>query len=693
MSNKPSSQRDNSGAACTSAAGRSRRTLTRIVAIGAVAALASSWVLRGPEATHPLFVVDPARQKGRAAEIVPSRAAPTGVRGTFNVARKYAAPEQWEKDAPREADGFIRGTVASFDGRILAGAEVCLLRQPGADVPLSCTTTDAFGAFQISCEDPATLVIASAEAHESQTRRVVDGDMREPMQFVLGDLRPTTVSGIVLDAAGGAVSGALVVGHHSSLPENVTSARSDAEGRFGLALEAGAAILTAHAEAYAPFRAEVVAPSKDVALLLGPESTLAGRVVDEMTEDPISGVSVSAHARSALHVLASKAITGADGSFRLTGLHAGEYDLVAVGASWGGGRAAVRVGVADTADGIVLRMQPAATLSGVIRAGGKACRGRVFLDGVASYQGAAGEHGQFSMSGISPGRYQVSVDCIGGRPEHDAIDIHAGQIYREWDLDRGTVLRGRVERANGQPRVSIVRLVPKPTAGGRAVPVDCTNEQAGEFVCQGLEAGEFDVILAGHEPILAASIAIQEAAGDLEPIVLRAPAAASILVRSPDAEFPLPSGFHVMARKRGGAPVIASPTREGHLLADLSLGSYSVYLGPTSHPPADAPIANLVEDGEFVRVSLVAPRSLEISGVVLDLSGTPLPDVWLHAESTESHFSEPMGTPALSNERGEFILKALIPGAYDIVSERGLDRALIAGVKAGTPDVLLRFGH
>jgi hypothetical protein len=148
-----------------------------------------------------------------------------------------------------------------------------------------------------------------------------------------------------------------------------------------------------------------------------------------------------------------------------------------------------------------------------------------------------------------------------------------------------------------------------------------------------------------------------------------------------------------MARKRGGAPLIASSTGEGHLLADLSLGSYSVYLGPTSNPPADAPIVDLVEDGELVRVSLSAPRSMEISGVVLDHSGAPLSDVWLHAESVESHFSEPMGTPALTNENGEFILKALIPGAYDIVSERGLDRALIAGVKAGTPDVLLRFGH
>jgi hypothetical protein len=402
------------------------------------------------------------------------------------------------------------------------------------------------------------------------------------------------------------------------------------------------------------------------------------------------------YGRGALHFTGLHVATDAEGRFRLTGLHAGPYQLSAGGPQWGGGEATVTVGVAEVSAPIELRVRAGTTLTGVVRAGGEPCAGGGVSLQAAAFLGAETDtQGAVSIRGVVPGQYEVTVHCPHAVTLWEHVEIGAAPVHREWDLDTGATLRGRVERANGDPVAgSSVRMLPAPRSGAEnerpGVIVECSAGEGNEFVCKGIEPGQYEFWLGSQAPITVGSIAITHTDREPPPVVLRMPPVASILVQVDGAESTRPSSFQVLAQRAAAAPLLAEPHAEGRLLRDVPLGSYAVYFGPTSRVPDAAPRAVLSADGELVRVTLTAPPALDISGVVLDAAGSPVPELWLHAESTTLD-RQPLGVPTLTNERGEFVLAGLIPGTYDLVNDGAESRRLAESVNAGSRNLVLQL--
>jgi protocatechuate 3,4-dioxygenase beta subunit len=607
-------------------------------------------------------------------------------------------------EQPSERDGSLRGRVASTDGSPLPGAEVCLSRSgAGLDAP-TCTTSDRSGAFSLEARAaPGDLLIASATAHDGQARTLRAAE--ESIDFTLRPARAASVRGTVVDASGGAVPRALVLARRPGALEPVASARSDDDGRFGVTLEPGAATLEARAEAYAPSRLEIEAPVAGVTLALAAASTLVGVVLDDATDEPVSGVNVSAYAQSALHPAGLHASTDEEGGFRLSGLHAGQYRLTAQADEWGGAEASATVGVAEISAPIELRVRAALTLTGVVRAGGEICpKGGVLLKGAGTAVGAeADANGSVTIPGIVPGKYEAQVRCPHGAMLEEPLEI-AARMHREWDLATGATVRGRVESASGRAIAGrAVQMVPAAPAKSGAEPararatIDCSAGEAGEFVCRGVEPGHYDFSLRDTpSPLTIGAIVIDAHDAAPPPVVLRVPPVASISVQLTGLESTLPATFRVLASKRGSDTSLpAEPTLDGYTLRDLPLGEYSIHIGPTSEVPATAPRVTLTTDGELARVSLSAPATLDISGVVLDGAGVPVPELWLHAESAGGSLSEQAsGVPALTNERGEFQLRGLIAGAYAIIGGDDAEpRQLAASVRAGERELVLRLAE
>jgi len=443
---------------------------------------------------------------------------------------------------------------------------------------------------------------------------------------------------------------------------------------------------------------EIAAPTEGVALVLAAASTLVGVVVEDATDRPLPEVVVSAYAQSPLHPTGLQAVTDAEGAFRLTGLHSGDYALRASAAEWGGGEATATVGIADVSRPVVLRVRRATTFVGVVRAGRESCAGGAVLLRTESnlVGGEADASGAVSISGLLPGRYEATIRCPHAVTRVEPVEIGTQPVRREWDLETGATVRGRVERANGQPveRAS-VQMVPKSGAEGEnerpRSSVSCKAGERGEFVCRGVEPGHYEFSLGSEQPLTAGSIEIAPADVDLGPIVLRMPAAASILVTIAKSEMGQPSTFQVLAHKTGSPPAGAQATAEGQLFQDLPLGAYAVYFGPTSQLPETAPRVSLTTDGELARVTLAPPPTLEIAGVVVDASGVPVPEIWLHAESADSPTARAPGVPALTNERGEFSLRGLIPGVYDVLSSGAEPLRLVESVNAGARGLIVHM--
>ena len=91
-------------------------------------------------------------------------------------------------------------------------------------------------------------------------------------------------------------------------------------------------------------------------------------------------------------------------------------------------------------------------------------------------------------------------------------------------------------------------------------------------------------------------------------------------------------------------------------------------------------------------MSLASPPALDISGVLLDASGSPVPELWLHAENAAAEVPEHgASAPALTNEHGEFQLRGLAPGAYVISLDGEEGTPLVASINAGARDLVLRL--
>jgi len=612
----------------------------------------------------------------------------------LSAARPIAHRE--EPVPAREPSLSLHGTVASAGGSVLVGAEVCLAPPPfEPDSELRCTTSDAAGEYRFAPGARGALLTTSAAGHESQALYLDVAGMRDRYDFVLGAARAPNVRGVVVDASGGVVAGALVLAHADTRSDVVATARTAEDGRFALAVPPGPLTLVAQAEAYASANLELEAPADQVSLLLAATSALTGVVVDDETGRPVPDVLVSAYARSVVHPTGAHVATDIEGRFRLDGLQAGDYSLSAAGKGWGGAEATALVAVAEESAPITLRVRAGATLTGLVRTNGQPCpNASVTLnDGTTSVGAAADANGSVSIEGIVPGSYEVTVVCPRAVELHDAIVVAAGPTRHEWDLDAGSTLHVRVERVGGRPIGNVaVRMLPRPRPSGEDAPLGSALEcdaADGEFVCAGIEPGTYDFAVGAQSPTTAGSIAVTGEVRELPPVVLQMPAAASISVQVNGARSTLP-GFHVLARAAAGPVVQAESSGDGYWFRDLPLGSYSVFLGPTSVGSKEATPVTLSADGEVVIASLTVPEPLEIGGVVLDAAGSPVPELWLHAVSSASDVSTPFaGTPALTNERGEFRLMGLIPGTYAVMSDAPEPQQLGSTVSAGERDLVL----
>lgn len=594
-------------------------------------------------------------------------------------------------------DRWIEGTVRTREGRAIPDADVCIIEAAGHfGAALHCTRANASGEYRLLAGVVEETLIASAPQHSSEMHTVHPSRDFPPFDFILQGEQQPNVMGVVLDASGGPVSGAAVLVRRNGGPEIVASTWSDENGGFRTFVAPGSITLSAQAESYAPARVQIDAPAESLTLVLAAGSRLEGEVVDDATEQPVADVLVAATAQSGLHGATFEVSTDVAGHFQFTGLHAAKYELTAMAERWVGEPSTVTLGVAETSNGVQLRVRPATTVSAVIRGGGQACaRGQLQLQGPADLGGSSKGDGKVIVAGVVAGVYAARVSCPGSVSWSGELAVGLDPVMREWDLAPGAALRGRVERANGKPLPAAhVMVVPRDRSeSGRPVAgVECVSDEAGEFECGGIAPGEYQIQLGSSPTFEPPVISIGSGARAPELVVLRAQSTATILAHIGDGRATRVGTFEVLARAANELPVSAGIGPDGHAHFDLPLGKYAVYLGPTSGVPLEARQVTLSADGERVEVVLPAPELLEISGVVLDAAGVPVPDEWVFAESTAIEATGyPLGTPALSNERGEFTVQDLIPGAYRILTDRSRLHRTLETIHAGARDVVLRL--
>jgi hypothetical protein len=272
-----------------------------------------------------------------------------------------------------------------------------------------------------------------------------------------------------------------------------------------------------------------------------------------------------------------------------------------------------------------------------------------------------GQDGLVHFPSLAPGHYTVDVYCEQALPHGEPLDVVRGMYEREWHVQTGLLVHGKVIDASGRPLPDAgIALRPR-TNLDRQVRV-CSSDTEGLFSCGGLEPGEYDAVVV--VPLDAAAEAVTVVLdGNVTPeLLLRARPFGSIraAVRSESARL-----FRVLARGPSAFPIEAKRDDRGFVFERLPLARYEVYIDQPSAGGA-AQIVDLEHEGQVVTLDLPAPRAAVITGFVVDDGGSPLPDSWVNASPSDPLAQNDLTNEpeVLTDERGAFGLHVVAGGTF-----------------------------
>ena len=221
-----------------------------------------------------------------------------------------------------ERGATLEGRVVTTEGEPVP--ETRILAGPAAGV------ADAEGRFRVEGLAPGPQLVEARHPHYGRRERQVSVEPgTNPVEFVFE--AGQEVSGRVVDRAGTPVAGAAVrLASTTARDLRRFAARADAGGAFLLSpVGRGAYRLQATADGYADSALEEVRveaePVADLTVVLDPAGTIRGRVLGL---DAAELAQVEVEARRPI-VGARAAEVGADGSYRIEGLAAGSWLVVA----------------------------------------------------------------------------------------------------------------------------------------------------------------------------------------------------------------------------------------------------------------------------------------------------------------------------------------------------------------------------
>ena len=364
----------------------------------------------------------------------------------------------------------VAGTVRDEAGKPLA-AMVCIADR--------CVTANTDGRYAIDKLAPDAIIVTASfpRFRPQSTDAVLDAGEQRVLDIVL---KPggVEVTGVVEDILGGPIAGA-----HVTLQG--ARAETDERGRFSLWVAPGREheLALAVATGYGPRVQPVRIPSQ-VTIALAPESSIAGRVVDEAGA-PVAGARVAARGSAAT------ATSGADGTFSIDQLGSGRFEIEATTVNAYGRHAGeVLVGVGERVEDIVVRVLPARTIVATVEIVGD----RTICSPVPALSDWTfqvpkpwrDEAGRYHFEGVPPGTYAVELGCGAQVPP---VVVGDDDVAVTWRVHSGGIVRGRVtsELADKYKYVA----VDLEAVGSTKVPRREVADASGAFGFRGVPAGRY----------------------------------------------------------------------------------------------------------------------------------------------------------------------------------------------------------
>lgn len=500
----------------------------------------------------------------------------------------------------------VSGVVSFAEGDELPTATACVR---GPSEWIECVETGEQHAFDLEVSGPGRYrVWASAEGFMA-SEETVWLSAPSPMVSVGLTVFPcgSTISGTVVDVAGGPISGALVMAKVGGL------AVSDADGEFSMAVAPGFQSLVASHPEYASLDLAVSAPRHDVVLALSQASSVSGIVVDQ-DDQPVASAKVYASGE-----LQTSVISGANGSFRVTGLSSGDRQLEAVTNDLWGVSKNFRLRLPDNLDGLEIRVAPTPSCSlRFLRDGEPLQGGSVKLIGPLGerIRATSDEDGLVLLGPLSEGDYEITAEC------ESCIRLKTTKRMScdatiPLQVEAGRTISGTVEDADGSALVGATVNLSDPS--GEYEGAAGTSRGGGQFSIGGVWAG--DIAVTAHHP---AHWQNEEMTTSADEIVVRMSPGGIIRGRVVAPGEPSGAVVRVGAESSFGAKTIPVDADGRFVLNGLPLDGYKLEASFPGDARTSEPVHVSLSEGNAdlgVELKLEAPERT-LAGLVL-VDGTP----------------------------------------------------------------------
>jgi protocatechuate 3,4-dioxygenase beta subunit len=531
------------------------------------------------------------------------------------------------------------------------------------------------------------------------------------------------ITGTVADLTGGPIAKARVT---STSP--IVVAETDDKGEFSLWVSKGSMSVEASADGYADNSEYLHAPGK-VEILLTPESSLSGTVVDANSGQPVEGARVTLGDWSQ----AEAAFSDLEGKFRITRINPGRQTPVArTDRGYGRAEGSTLVGLGQHVDGVIVKLFPAARLEARIVIAGTDPK-QPCEHPRASLHDAAAQRwielrqepdGLLWADGVLPGDYKPEIGCDGYQPRerYDNIVIADAAVKNVvWEVDAGAVVTGVVRTRSGEP-VEEARVYAQSTGGAARAKTGWGNDETsreGAYELTGLKPGAYKIEVSstkgvapkdGYRVQVAAGARVEkdlvlDDVGTLTGVVVDATGAP---VPNIDINTRLLTGGRASWGGDHSSDDAGSFTIEG-----MRPGDYRVYAqrgwSDTLRKPGTTDDAKqgervTIRPNQVATVKLVVEaQSGVIKGIVVDSSGAPVGDAFVSA-ARESDAAGAQRTnvqdtrwqwqekPVLTGLDGKFALDKLSPGTYTLRAFRkGGGEAIAEHIEVGATDAKLQI--
>lgn len=672
----------------------------------------------------------------------PSTSAST--HGSASGSASVSSADRWAKpkvDPKTLARASVSGTIKNDDGAPVPGARVCAvvytnkISQQLLPDPF-CTTADDKGQYTIKDLFADELSVSAMAKPYQPGAFHPKGDLQETnFEIAPGEAKTgvdivlrkggVEITGTVSDLTGGPIANAMVTARAGWRDSVGTPAvETDAKGAFSMWVRPGEAMVEASAEGYASGRENGKAPGT-FDILLTPEGSLAGVVVDAVSGKPIAGVPVEVG--DARWGGGDKSdITDEQGTFRVTRLEPDRYTVFARGPQgYGRSDGSTLVGLGQHVDGVVVKLHPGFRVSGKVMQPDKTVCKKSWLylqekDRNWSVSANREPDGTVVVHGVLPGNYTVQVGCADydSRDKYEPIKVVDKNLDDlTWEVDSGATLRGRVLTKSGTP-IERASVWGRSTGGDVRAKQDWvgdTTREGGTYEMRGVRAGAYKLEVEADKGIAPEDgwkVDVKPGGVTEQDLVLDEGGSIKGVVVDSDGK-PVRGvtirAYPLVGSMRFFGP--ESPVRtndEGAFqLDDLRAGPYRVYatMGTWSNDLRKPGTTDDDKQGEkatvvanqvaSVKIVVDAPSGT-IKGTVVDSAGAPVSDAFVVA-ARESDAAGASGgnveatrwswdqRPVLTGTDGTFTVTKLARGTYTIRAHRkGGGEAVAEHVAVGT---------